>query len=121
MKHVILFAALGLGLALAGCHSGNNLNTTPDLSMPTQPDLSMKLVDMKQLSCAEILSCATASPQKFSTCVGEGTPAAQGLAAELGICAAQNCLTDGGSGGGVGILQCLSTYCQSQLNACLSG
>ncbi len=134
--------ALGGGV---GCSEGNGLggaDMTPPVDMTPPPDLVPPPDLLPPPNCGQIVFCAIGclggsalggiggggsggdmSGSNPISCVlgcGSGASSTDVTAAlSLIVCAAQNCLAaDGGTSGTIGILQCLTTSCSSQVSAC---
>lgn len=122
--HWLVAAAL---LVVAACHQGNglglpDLQAPPDLAPPADLSPAPDLLPPK--TCGEIVGCAIMCGTSNLTCLGGcfngASPQAIQEAGALVLCAGQNCLGDGGVGGGgmFGIFQCLSDKCPMQLSGC---
>jgi len=138
--------AMALG-GVVGCHEGNALGggDMTEVDMVTPADLQTPPDLLPPPNCGQIVFCAlgclggglggiggigggggAASDMSGSnpvSCVlgcGSGAqPADVTAAISLVVCAAQNCLSaDGGTSGTIGVLQCLSKSCPTQLSGC---
>jgi hypothetical protein len=131
--------ALAAALALAGCHEGNDLALTPPVAdLAEVPDLLPPPDMVPPPNCGKIVFCALGclggglgglggggsvdggglNLGCVLGCAQNAPPAQVSAALSLVACAAQSCLQNGTSGGGLGIFQCLSTSCPSQLSMC---
>lgn len=114
-------------LLAAACHEGNGLGG-PDLAPPVDLAPPSDLLPPPDLvpppNCGQIVGCAIMCGTSNLTCLGgcfqNAPPQAIQEAGALVLCAGQNCLGDGGVGGGnmLGIFQCLADKCPMQLSGC---